>query len=554
VRPFTPNKMLAAFFWVVPLLQMCTSTSPVSQGGGGSEVEVIGYVYFSDDYPAPSTQVKLIPRDYDASQTGLHSDLMVDTSNSQGCYIFKGVAPGTYNVQAVQLSQRTRLLVTGVEVAGDTTTVPSTVLRKPGTLRILFPESAVYNSSIILTGTDIAVQVQKGSKNIVIDSVPVGTLPEIRYMVNDSETISRRNVVIVPSDTTTIVNPAWNNLQKIELNTSATGAGVTGDIEGFPVLIRLTADNFNFSQTNVSGNDLRFTTSRGALLPHEIELWDSAAGQAAVWVKVDTLYGNNSTQSITMFWGNPEATAVANSAAVFDTAEGFEGVWHLGEETGDSITDATPNRYNGVSPVNARPKVDNGVLGQGRYFDGSDDFITMPGTAGSSLDFAENDTFSVSAWVMLDTLDKMPHVIVAKGYYQYFLRCTYFPTDAPLWEFSEFNTANSWQACTTAAVAKKWSFLTGIRMGSRQFLYLNGSLVDNTPSNYESVTLSRNTSDDLTIGKFLDMVNISTGVNSYCYYKGTIDEVRISRGANSADWIRLCYMNQRTDDRLVVFK
>jgi hypothetical protein len=49
------------------------------------------------------------------------------------------------------------------------------------------------------------------------------------------------------------------------------------------------------------------------------------------------------------------------------------------------------------------------------------------------------------------------------------------------------------------------------------------------------------------------MEGIGTGNFPY-YFKGMLDEVRISSGACSADWIRLCYMNQKSDDALVVFK
>lgn len=35
---------------------------------------------------------------------------------------------------------------------------------------------------------------------------------------------------------------------------------------------------------------------------------------------------------------------------------------------------------------------------------------------------------------------------------------------------------------------------------------------------------------------------------------GTIDEVRVCRVARSADWIKLCCMNQKEQDALVLFK
>jgi hypothetical protein len=36
-------------------------------------------------------------------------------------------------------------------------------------------------------------------------------------------------------------------------------------------------------------------------------------------------------------------------------------------------------------------------------------------------------------------------------------------------------------------------------------------------------------------------------------FKGSIDECVISHTVRSADWIRLCFINQGTDDRLVEF-
>src|SRR5690606_32079229 len=74
-------------------------------------------------------------------------------------------------------------------------------------------------------------------------------------------------------------------------------------------------------------------------LPYQIESWSS--GAAAIWVKVDTIKGNNSTQKIRMHWGNGSAAAESNGAAVFDTANGFRGVWHLHDSTTTGSADAT---------------------------------------------------------------------------------------------------------------------------------------------------------------------------------------------------------------------
>jgi hypothetical protein len=42
--------------------------------------------------------------------------------------------------------------------------------------------------------------------------------------------------------------------------------------------------------------------------------------------------------------------------------------------------------------------------------------------------------------------------------------------------------------------------------------------------------------------------------DGFCYFKGKIDEVRVSSAALSPDWIKLCYINQKENDALVSFK
>lgn len=61
---------------------------------------------------------------------------------------------------------------------------------------------------------------------------------------------------------------------------------------------RLNQSNFNFSEALGSGENIRFSKADGTHLYYQIERWDSLSGEAQVWVRVDTVYGNNSTQYI----------------------------------------------------------------------------------------------------------------------------------------------------------------------------------------------------------------------------------------------------------------
>jgi hypothetical protein len=62
---------------------------------------------------------------------------------------------------------------------------------------------------------------------------------------------------------------------------------------------------------------------------------------------------------------------------------------------------------------------------------------------------------------------------------------------------------------------------------------------------------SRITTNDVCIGR-LPVIN-NQG-QTWRYFTGAIEEVRISSFAQGADWVKLCYMNQRPDDKLVIFK
>jgi hypothetical protein len=64
-----------------------------------------------------------------------------------------------------------------------------------------------------------------------------------------------------------------------------------------------------------------------------------------------------------------------------------------------------------------------------------------------------------------------------------------------------------------------------------------------------AMTNPRITTMDLQIGHCQD-----GGLEPDRFFNGKIDEVRIANVALNAHWIKLCYMNQRADDKLLVFK
>jgi len=535
-------------------------------GGGTIETTngITGSVHNNDKTPARNTVVKLLPENYDPVTDEPTEEKYIDTTDSNGKFSFRHIRSGNYNILARSSTFSTSFLIRNVDVAEDSVSAVSPgFLENHGVISADFSNTGSLDSMsyMYIPGTDIYSLIGSDGK-ARLDNIPAGVFTEVLLNDGDSKKVNilRDEITLRPEDSVTILNPLWKHSRRISLNTSPDGARINTDLYGFPVLIRLNSNNFDFSQAQTAGSDLCFTTVNNKPLPFEIERWDFSGKHAELWVKVDTIRGNDSTQTILMYSGaltGSVTSSLKNSSVVFDTAASFQGVWHMGD-AGFTIDDATVNQYHGTSPDTARPLAAEGIIGTCREFDGSSDFITMPGTSNGKVNFEQNDEYTLSVWVRHDTFDGTSHCIVSKGYEQHYLRSTYIsqpPSLVPQWEFVEFGEAGgtgTWYALNGAITEKQWSHVVGIRHGGKQLLYCDGVLVDSTTDIWQN-TVSRNTGNDLYIGRFAEAITVPVP-EGFCYFKGSIDEVRILNRAQSPDWVRLCYMNQRTDDRLVVFR
>jgi len=192
----------------------------------------------------------------------------------------------------------------------------------------------------------------------------------------------------------------WLHSMNITANTSASGYGVNQDVINFPYLVRLSTADFNFSEARRNGEDLRFSDSAGTHLFYQIETWDSAGGKAAAWVLLPLVRGNNATQYFKMYWGRSTAADSSKGTKVFDTANGFSGVWHLSETPvgSGSIKDASSRAIN-CSPqggtLTAANSVD-GMIGKAVSFNGSSDYLSS--AANANLGMTGDPVYTLSAW------------------------------------------------------------------------------------------------------------------------------------------------------------
>jgi hypothetical protein len=544
--------MSASFCW---LLMFCAcGLGPLAGGTSTSENGMIaGVIVDSSGIPLQNTRVTLLPAEYDRVRDFALIKGRVDTTDVTGGFAFSHVDSGSYTLLA-RSPDDAMLLVSNIAVRGDTILYAPTTLEAPGTIRVTPPDPndglTVY---VYIPGTDIAAYFTSPLDTLALGSVPAGTIPALCFghkEYREAPYARRFNVAVPPGDTVLVVNTSWQYAQTLYLNTTQSGAAIAGNVFDFPVLVRLTGGTFDFSRAAPGGADLRFVKPDGSPLPHEIERWDPVAGLAEVWVRVDTVRGNSEDQRLLMQWGKTSAADYSRGADVFDTAAGFLGVWHLGESSGNT-GDATINRFNG-SRNGDQTRVP-GEIGYGQGYDGSGDYTEMGnvGNPGSS-------SFTVCAWVKLSASSGY-RTIISKSIgdspspsYGWLVELgpsgsllVFMATDTGKWGGARTFILGS-KVCIVDTVA--WHLITVVidRSGSNNCrMYIDGADVSDVPA-----------AGDITgLGGVVNSSPLRIGSDSKggCQWKGFIDECSVAFRVRSPDWVKLCYMNQKTGDKLVFF-
>ena len=549
---------IACFFFAA---LRCSPLQTTGNGGTGSET-VIGKVVNEDGTPARETEVMLHSSTFDPA-SGLASEYGVDTTDSGGNYAITLASPKAdwYTMQAVNLRARTRTFVPdiGFSDSRGITVAATASLHRTGSIKVILSDSLLSgNGHVYIPGTSYYAAMENGVA--LLDSVPAQTVPYVDYGYRDTNGAgSPQNlaqaVEVKPGVESIVAFSGSAHTAKWFLNTTSGGAGVLGSVYGFPVLIRLSADNFNFSDARTDGSDLRFNKSDNTALPFEIERWDAAARSAEIWVKIDTVYGNDSSHFFVMYWGEP-ATAIAPShAKVFDTAGGFKGVWHLAEEAAGIGTkglykDAT-GRNDGDDFISATDRT--GIIGYGHAFNGVNDYILINDPV---TNFKKAD-FTISLWVSIHDsggtiLSKLDSTLIWKKGDE----CFYFgdgsaahgPPGVNGSRPSFVGYTDSYAISAQSVAPGEWHYLAyswkwlGDSTGTSRY-FIDGTEVSLSGDSLFART-DENSGAVVRIGQPNDN-------ESYAFFKGLMDELEISSVARGADWIRLQFMNQRKENGLV---
>jgi len=317
----------------------------------------------------------------------------------------------------------------------------------------------------------------------------------------------------------------WGYRQKITLNPTHDKVLNTSQAD-FPVLIKITdADNPVFAKAQSSGNDILFTSSDATTkISHEIEKFDVVTHELDAWVKISTLATAADT-IIYMYYGNAGATDQQDLANTWNTD--FKGVWHMNEASG-TIYDATTNDNDGAVDAGSPTYGATGKVGKAVNLDGSSWFAKA---TPDNLPYGSTAR-TYEAWVAYSDTTVTYRAVLSYGTQANSQLVDFLLNSSnPRKPFQGFYNDNHTSLRTIPADSTLHHLAVTVSGTSLTFY------IDGVPEAAQNLVGPLNTVEALPlhIGR----------IDSPAYsYNGTLDELRISSSARSADWIATEYNNQ----------
>lgn len=279
---------------------------------------------------------------------------------------------------------------------------------------------------------------------------------------------------------------------------------------------------------NANGYDIRpYDGIGGSAMTFELERYNASTGEVIMWVLVPSC---DVGSIVYLYYGDATISTNGSSTSTWDS--NFKAVYHFPNGTTLSSNDSTTNTNNGT--VSGSVTAITGVVDGGALFGGvSGDAISVNDS--SSLDITT--AWTISLWVKAANLVQTSKYILSK--------LNNLGTDnaySVIWEYSNnniqfysLNTTGTYGYPSTNSDIPltdiEWHYICYTYNGSQWNSYKDGAVI--TPVN-GSVNLVA------TIGKlYLSSFN-GAGNNANL----SLDEVRISNIARSADWIITEYNNQ----------
>lgn len=292
----------------------------------------------------------------------------------------------------------------------------------------------------------------------------------------------------------------------------------TADLTDFPVLVKLT-DGVNFTAAHAlaSGNDIRFTSDDGTtLLKYEREYHtDAGSGTSYYWVKIPTVYYDADT-TFYLYYGNAGAADGADPTNVWDG--NFSYVLHMSDLTTSSLDDSTANNRDGTKAgANAPIESSTAQIYESQLFDESADYFNV------TRDIT--DYYTIEMWVN-PSVPASNYPSLSSATTNKYCANIYFNDVNNNLNGVSHNANNAVTTANTVAEGS-WYYVAYSVNDKVNKIYLNAnaavsSTEANSPENDNVHTFGRRDTTER-------------------YYKGYIDELRVSESIRAAEWVKASY-------------
>ena len=283
--------------------------------------------------------------------------------------------------------------------------------------------------------------------------------------------------------------------------------------------------------------DLRFSNEAGTeVLPYEVEKWDTA-GQSYVWVKVPSLTDAGTAETVIYaYWGKSGCTAPLYTMDGSVWSENFVIVSHL-DETSGSHDDSTSNNNSGT-PTGGVTQNATGKADGGDTFDGDNDKVTYGMAA------RPTDTFTFGAWIKTAESHQQDPQSSSTTTGTSGQNYAFDPAHAGanggaglsvgVNGISVYEHGSGYMpplAVYNATIGSDWNYIKVVYNGQTPTIYRNGIAVHTGLNSPRPVVYAP----------------YAVGDASYGDLNGSMDEVRVSSVARTADWIWAEYMNMASN-------
>jgi hypothetical protein len=336
------------------------------------------------------------------------------------------------------------------------------------------------------------------------------------------------------------LNPTWYSedwLYRKKITIPA--AQVPAIALDFPAVINVT--DVDLGPARADGRDFVVTDSTGLVkLKTELEKWD-ATSKLTLWFKTDL--SAVAANEFYLYYGYLASADQHDPTNVWDA--NFVAVWHLPDdgpfgvpatiEDSLGVTDLTSSGWPTMTQTTGQ--VDGSLT-----FDGTQDYLEKITNDWRSADHIG----TISAWVKPTNFAAFMYVLSScnSGSNNWIFGLATQATSGKPYVYRKSGAADTidYIVSDDAVTSGVWNHLVMVSDGSAYNYYIDGSVVS-------GVTVSGGANDGHWFADTTTRQNVAVGVRhtsaAYQYYwKGGLDEIKVSNIERSADWIATEYNNQ----------